>query len=73
MTITKHRRLIVAGIVGAVVFLTLLVISYSPTNLLGRILEGDELLRVQVQSDFDRDGDIDFIDFTFFSAFYEEA
>ncbi|MBT3835122.1 hypothetical protein HOF56_02635 [Candidatus Peribacteria bacterium] len=37
-----------------------------------RILEGNDFLKTQVESDYDRDGDVDFLDFTVFSAFYEE-
>ncbi|HLD07652.1 MAG TPA: hypothetical protein VJB60_01160 [Candidatus Peribacterales bacterium] len=73
MTFNRKQRLLLAVISGIFVFATLFVLSRTPANLLGRLLEGDELLRVQVESDFDRDGDIDFLDFTVFSAFYEEA
>ena len=45
----------------------------APRHALARILEGDEYLRTQVESDFDRDGDVDFLDFTVFSAFYDEG
>ena len=44
----------------------------GPRMLLGKVLEGDDFLRTQVESDFDRDGDIDFLDFTVFAAFYED-
>ncbi|HLC75618.1 MAG TPA: hypothetical protein VJB82_00660 [Candidatus Peribacterales bacterium] len=73
MVTTRKQRLIVAIAGGILVFGAVMFAARSPVNLLGRILEGDELLRVQVESDFDRDGDIDFLDFTVFSAFYEEA
>lgn len=44
----------------------------STQRLAGRVLEGDDLLRTQIESDFDQDGDIDFQDFTVFAALYEE-
>ena len=43
-----------------------------PRRAIARTLEGNKFLRTQVESDFDRDGDIDFLDFTVFSAFYDE-
>lgn len=74
MKINKTQRLVFAAVAGLAVFAALLIVSLIPgEQLLGRILKGDELLRVQVESDFDRDGDVDFLDFTVFSAFYEEA
>lgn len=69
----RSHRLLVAFTLGAAIFMALMLVTRNSVNLLGRILEGDELLRVQVESDFDTDLDIDFIDFTMFSAFYEET
>lgn len=71
MTFSRLIGLLLAGIV-AVALLFAAVTLRLPQKLIGRVLEGDELLRVQRQSDFDGDGDIDFLDFTVFSAFYEE-
>ena len=68
---TLRSRLLLAFFIGV----TLLLVAVSlrqPDALLGRGLTGDELLRTQIESDFDRDGDVDFLDFTVFSAFYEE-
>lgn len=74
MHLNKNNRLLLAAVAGLAIFAALFVVSRIPgENLLGRVLKGDELLRVQVESDFDRDGDVDFVDFTVFSAFYEEA
>ncbi len=73
MTLKRNQRLILAALLGVAVFLVLFFSAKTSRTLLGRVLDGDELLRVQVESDFDRDGDIDFLDFTVFSAFYEEA
>ncbi len=74
MRLNKTNRLLLAAVAGLAVFAAVFIASRIPgENLLGRILKGDELLRVQVESDFDRDGDVDFLDFTVFSAFYEEV
>lgn len=72
MQMHKTRRLLLASVAGIFILLVLLTIR-TPRELVGRILKGDELLRTQVESDFDRDGDIDFLDFTVFSAFYEDV
>ena len=42
-----------------------------PGALRGATLTGDSLLETQSKADFRRDGVIDFVDFTFFSSFYE--
>jgi|GEM_PF-1937039 hypothetical protein len=57
-----------------VISLSVVAISIFPSSqkAFARVLEGNDFLRTQVESDFDRDGDIDFLDFTVFSAFYEE-
>lgn len=73
MSLNRTRRLILAFALGAALFIALMLVTRTQVNLLGRILEGDELLRIQVQADFDTDLDIDFVDFTMFSAFYEES
>ena len=72
--LSEHKWLALSSLIGVgVVVITLfLVLSTSSGNLTGRILEGDELVRKQIESDFDQDGDVDFLDFTVFSAFYEE-
>ncbi len=69
MTIRASRALTVLGIA---LLLGIVALRSPPTELLGRVLTGDDLLRTQVESDFDQDGDIDFLDFTVFSAFYDE-
>lgn len=71
MRIRRTRTILLASIVG-VMALALAMATRAPGTLLGRVLEGDALLRTQAESDFDRDGDVDFLDFTVFSAFYEE-
>lgn len=63
---------IVLILVGIVLFVGVVALRTEPKQLLGRLLEGDELLLVQRQSDFDGDFDIDFLDFTVFAALYEE-
>ena len=66
-------KIFLSALLGTVAIVTLVMtLRTTEGNLLGRILDGDELLRVQVESDFDRDSDIDFQDFTVFAAFYEE-
>ena len=70
MQMHKTHKLLL-GILAGIAILGALTIR-SPQDLVGRVLERDELLRTQVESDFDRDGDIDFLDFTVFSAFYED-
>ena len=72
MPLYKTRKLIVASLIG-VIILSLLLLLGAPQKIMGRVLEGKDYLRLQVESDFDRDGDIDFLDFTVFSAFYEEV
>jgi len=69
----RKQKLLLALLLSTTILVALVFVARTPVNLLGRILEGDELLRVQVESDFDRDGDIDFLDFTVFAAFYEEV
>ena len=71
MQMHKTHKLLLGILVGIAILGALLTIR-SPQDLVGRVLERDELLRTQVESDFDRDGDIDFLDFTVFSAFYED-
>ena len=73
MSMNRTRRLILALTLGAALFASLILVTRTSVDLLGRILEGDELLRIQVEADFDTDLDIDFVDFTMFSAFYEES
>jgi hypothetical protein len=72
MVIKGTHRLIFAGFAGTLVLAAIL-FGVPSHHLLGKILEGDELLTIQVESDFNRDGRISFTDFTFFAAFYEEA
>ena len=71
MQMHKTHKLLL-GILAGIAILGALLTIRSPQDLVGRVLERDELLRTQVESDFDRDGDIDFLDFTVFSAFYED-
>ena len=63
-------------VLGAIALGATLVLAFTTLRgsrvLLGKVLEGDDLLHTQIESDFDRDGDVDFLDFTVFSAFYEE-
>jgi hypothetical protein len=70
----KHTLI---GILAAALMGVALVLGVArfknPRELLGRVLEGEELLRVQQQSDWDADGDVDFLDFTVFAAFYEDT
>jgi len=73
MSLNRSQRLILAFTLAAALFASLVLVTRTQVNLLGRILEGDELLRVQVEADFDTDLDIDFVDFTMFSAYYEET
>ena len=68
---TLRSRLLLTLLIGVTLLVTALSLR-SPEMLLGRVLTGDELLRTQIESDFDKDGDVDFLDFTVFSAFYEE-
>ena len=73
---SRVKTTLLALFAGGMILLAVLLASsntQSPKQLMGRILDSDEYLRVQVESDFDRDGDIDFLDFTVFSAFYEES
>ena len=72
MQMHKTHKLLL-GILAGIAILGALLTIRSPQDLVGRVLERDELLRTQVESDFDRDGDIDFLDFTVFSAFYEDV
>jgi len=73
MALKRTRRLLLASFVGVGLFAAMLTTVRAPGGqLMGRILDGDEFLRLQVEADFDRDGDTDFLDFTVFSAFYEE-
>ena len=70
---TKQRSIgVTLAATVALGIVTALLALPSTQRLAGRILEGDNLLRTQIESDFDRDGDIDFLDFTVFSALYEE-
>ena len=72
MRMTRTRDVLAAGIVGALLLAGMFVLQ-NPSRLTGRVLSGDAFLLSQYQSDFDRDGDIDFLDFTVFSSFYEES
>lgn len=67
----KRHMTILGAVLGVFALALVLSLKGVPVPLVGRVLEGDEMLRVQVESDFDQDGDIDFIDFTTFAAFYE--
>ena len=67
------RSLLLALFIGSALLIGGMVALRSSDTVFARTLEGDDLLRTQVQSDFDQDGDIDFLDFTVFSAFYEEG
>lgn len=70
---SQRERLLLTVFAGMLVFAGMFFFSrVSPSALLGRVLEGEELLRVQAESDFDQDGDVDFLDFTVFAALYEE-
>jgi hypothetical protein len=71
VAISNTQKILLSTLVAASALAALLLLQPVSEDLLGRVLEGDELLRVQVESDFDRDGDIDFQDFTVFAAFYE--
>ena len=73
MSLNRSQRLILAFTLAAALFASLVLATRTKVDLLGRILEGDELLRIQVEADFDTDLDIDFVDFTMFSAYYEET
>lgn len=61
------------AVLGIAMVLAMVMLRTTPQQLLGRLLEGDELLLIQRQSDWDGDFDIDFLDFTVFAAFYEET
>jgi len=67
------RSLLLALVIGSALLLGSALALRSSDTVFARTLEGDDLLRTQAQSDFDQDGDIDFLDFTVFSAFYEEG
>lgn len=67
------RALLLAVFVSSVLLLGGALALRNSDMVFARTLDGDDLLRTQVQSDFDQDGDIDFLDFTVFSAFYEEG
>lgn len=70
----SHKHTIVTAVLmGVAMFVMLALSATHGPGLEARFLSGDEFLRLQVESDFDRDGDVDFLDFTVFSAFYEEA
>ena len=72
MTFKRVLEVFALASVGIALMLAVTVL-HIPQKLVGRVLEGDELLRVQRQSDWDGDLDIDFLDFTVFSSFYEEG
>jgi len=73
-TLCEKKWWILSSFLGiGVVFITLILVLGVPGgSLTGRVLEGSGLARKQIESDFDQDGDVDFLDFTVFSAFYEE-
>ena len=73
MHLQRTHKILLASLMGVVILALLLMALRQPRELLGRVLEGDAFLRTQAEADFDRDGDIDFQDFTVFSAFYEES
>ena len=66
---TQHfsrRKKVLLGLV-----LTLFVALPAVPHVSARILEGVAFLLTQYRADFDRNGHIDFVDFTIFSSFYE--
>ena len=71
MTLTQNTKLLIGGLIGALLLGALFVLDV-PQRLTARVLEGEAFRLIQIKSDYDRDGDIDFLDFTVFSAFYEE-
>jgi hypothetical protein len=73
-TLCEKKWWVLSSFLGfSVVVITLFLVLHTPgSSLTGRVLEGSDLVRKQVESDFDQDGDVDFLDFTVFSAFYEE-
>jgi len=66
------RSLLVGALLACAGVLALFLMRTPSTQLLGRVFSGDTLRRTQMESDFDQDGDVDFLDFTVFAAFYEE-
>jgi hypothetical protein len=67
----RASQFLVGSLLG-LLLLILLLVSDLPRRLTARVLDEDTFLYLQILSDFDRDGDVDFLDFTVFSAFYEE-
>ena len=70
----KRKRLLRLLVGYAMLALAVIIASaaFAMPRTFARVLEGNELLLTQIRADFDRDYDVDFGDFTVFSALYEE-
>ena len=71
MRITRTQNILFLSLAGALLLTGVYFIG-EPAQLTGKVLDADSFLLTQYKSDFDRDSDIDFLDFTVFSSFYNE-